>query len=298
MENEVMQVNLEYYKVLINVGNQRNFDNYALGTDECIEQYVNSILTECNKYADESSIINFEDDGSFIELLPNEEKKIFGIIGKSSEIKQGVLKRIKSSDGSSINKTDLNIENYKYFLFDTDSLTAVVMENSQYKAFQKPFTKFLESFNNDYSVVIKVERIIDQEIEAKINRMTTILDTEMEFSKNSMLTSQILSFENLFGLSNDDLSKVKINISVTNSPTENKLDKFKDFLKEKLKISKNFKTFKVTAKNEDNESETIDLIKRYLTKTMTIELPLDYLNDGAKKYFNEIKKALSESLII
>ena len=247
MENEVMQVNLEYYKVLINVGNQRNFDNYALGTDECIEQYVNSILTECNKYADESSIINFEDDGSFIELLPNEEKKIFGIIGKSSEIKQGVLKRIKSSD---------------------------------------------------YSVVIKVERIIDQEIEAKINRMTTILDTEMEFSKNSMLTSQILSFEDLFGLSNDDLSKVKINISVTNSPTENKLDKFKGFLKEKLKISKNFKTFKVTAKNEDNESETIDLIKRYLTKTMTIELPLDYLNDGAKKYFNEIKKALSESLTI
>ena len=298
MENEVMQVNLEYYKVLINVGNQRNFDNYALGTDECIEQYVNSILTECNKYADESSIINFEDDGSFIELLPNEEKKIFGIIGKSSEIKQGVLKRIKSSDGSSINKTDLNIENYKYFLFDTDSLTAVVMENSQYKAFQKTFTKFLESFNNDYSVVIKVERIIDQEIEAKINRMTTILDTEMEFSKNSMLTSQILSFEDLFGLSNDDLSKVKINISVTNSPTENKLDKFKGFLKEKLKISKNFKTFKVTAKNEDNESETIDLIKRYLTKTMTIELPLDYLNDGAKKYFNEIKKALSESLTI
>ena len=193
-----------------------------------------------------------------------------------------------------INQTDLNIENYKYFLFDIETSKVVVMVNSNYSAFQQPFTKFLESFNSSYSSVIKVERAIDNDIGNKINRMTSVLETEMEFAKNSQLTDSILSFEDAFGFSNDDLTKIKINLQVSN---EASVSKFKKFINDKLKIGNNFKNFKVTTKDEKDETEVIDLIKRYLTKKVTIELKSEYLKDSAKIYFKEIKKALSKSLI-
>lgn len=294
MENNTIQITLEFYNVIIKVSEQRDLKNFNLSVEESIEKYFTNLKKECKKYAENSSAINIEDSGTFIELLPTEENIIFGIIGKSSEIKEGVLKRIKNSNGKEINQTDLNIENYKYFLFDIETSKVVVMVNSNYSAFQQPFTKFLESFNSSYSTVIKVEREIDNDIGNKINRMTSVLETEMEFSKNSQLTDSILSFEDAFGFSNDDLTKIKINLQVSN---EASVSKFKKFINDKLKIGNNFKNFKVTTKDEKDETEVIDLIKRYLTKKVTIELKSEYLKDSAKIYFKEIKKALSKSLI-
>ncbi|WP_019132689.1 hypothetical protein [Peptoniphilus obesi] len=294
IENNTIQITLEFYNVIIKVSEQRDLKNFNLSVEESIEKYFTNLKNECKKYAENSSAINIEDSGTFIELLPTEENIIFGIIGKSSEIKEGVLKRIKNSNGKEINQTDLNIENYKYFLFDIETSKVVVMVNSNYSAFQQPFTKFLESFNSSYSTVIKVEREIDNDIGNKINRMTSVLETEMEFAKNSQLTDSILSFEDDFGFSNDDLTKIKINLQVSN---EASVSKFKKFINDKLKIGNNFKNFKVTTKDEKDETEVIDLIKRYLTKKVTIELKSEYLKDSAKIYFKEIKKALSKSLI-
>ena len=121
MENNTIQITLEFYNVIIKVSEQRDLENFNLSVEESIEKYFTNLKKECQKYAENSSAINIEDSGTFIELLPTKENMIFGIIGKSSEIKEGVLKRIKNSNGKEIDM---------YPLYWTSSKEGIFMKYS------------------------------------------------------------------------------------------------------------------------------------------------------------------------
>lgn len=131
------------------------------------------------------------------------------------------------------------------------------------------------------------------EIEEKLNRMTNIVETDIEFAKNSPYAKQMINLEDSFGFSNDNLLNLKIKLQVKNQQNNNR---FLNFVLNKTQMEKYFNSFKIKGIDEDGTNEVVELIKRILTKTVTIKFFEQDLVSSAEANLNEIKKALEKSL--
>lgn len=285
-------VSLEFYQVQFEESSQIHISDLSTSPSKKRNIFISKLKTKCIEHKDNVKPLSV-DDSSFIEIIEVNEYSIFGIIGKSTEVKEGVLKRIRDNNGKSIPETNFNIQDYKYFLLSIEDFKVVVMQNSNYKAFSNPFRSFLEKFNDSYSTSLKISRIIDMEIEEKLNRMTNIVETDIEFAKNSPYAKQMINLEDSFGFSNDNLLNLKIKLQVKNQQNNNR---FLNFVLNKTQMEKYFNSFKIKGIDEDGTNEVVELIKRILTKTVTIKFFEQDLVSSAEANLNEIKKALEKSL--
>lgn len=103
----------------------------------------------------------------------------------------------------------------------------------------------------------------------------------------------MINLEDSFGFSNDNLLNLKIKLQVKNQQNNNR---FLNFVLNKTQMEKYFNSFKIKGIDEDGTNEVVELIKRILTKTVTIKFFEQDLVSSAEANLNEIKKALEKSL--
>lgn len=283
------RLTIEYYRIEYRIDNQLSlFDSsYKVNV---LEDFWTDIVEIANKYIDNAEYEYYEiaDSDKFIEFIEATDDHIFGILGKSDEVSKGVLKRIRSKEEIEI--SGLYLEKYNYFYLRKKDLAINVIRNSQSPGFRQPFKKFINSANNYRFKVLSVIKVIDKNIDAKIGKIQSLLDINMIFNSESNIGYELLSIKDSFNLSSNNLIKATVNLKLKNEAVSND---FIELLLNEEAIKSDFEKFEVIANTEEGE-QTIELVDRWLVKSIEIDLEED---DVLKDNLNKIKEALVKSFI-
>ena len=258
-------------------------------TDAEVKQdFWNKIVAKANDCIKNTSsnYYTIKNSDNFIEFIEVDDNYIFGILGKSDEVTAGILKRIRNKEN--VETGNLFLEKYNYFLLRREDYSVNVIRNSQSPGFKRPFTTFLSDIECHRMKNLNVVRKLDKDIDTKIKKMKTILEISMIFNQDSNIGNQLLSIKDTFDISNNNLIKASIQISLKNQPVSKELGYF---LSENEQIKSDFEKLKIVG-NSPEGKETIELVGQLLSKTIEIEIEDD---DVIKNKLDKIKKALEES---
>lgn len=175
-----MSSTAEYFRVKLHTSDQLSMSTMGKSEEECKKEYIKQLINKTKNLANNDDL--FESENNFVEISDVDDRYIFGIIGKSSIIKQSPLRRIKDIKGERIRETNLSMEDYRYFLFDTLSLRCIVIKNSTAPAFKMLFRNFLMEFNDGLLNNIAVNPIIDNNLASKFKRFNNILKINLIFN--------------------------------------------------------------------------------------------------------------------
>lgn len=277
------KVIVEYYSIEYSIDNQISVFNSGLNYNDIIQNFINIVLTECNKLCDTSNI--YENENGFIEIFSVKDNLIFGILGKSTSIEKSVLKRIRDSDGNIISKTDLNLENYRYFLANLNTNSCVVLRNTNAPSFKKLFRIFLLEKVPYNSFKIDIYPTLDKEYMSKLKQFKSLKNINMVFKRDSTTIDSMLSMKEIFDLSNNSLEKVSLSLSYKNSPVS---DAFITKISNQAFMNDSFEKFEI--KSDD---EVIEVINNLLIKSIELDMTQDS-ETNAENYLEKIRKALLE----
>lgn len=279
---------VEFYKIEFYINGQLSL----LQSDDDVnlkEEYWQNVYESIkNDYLNKDYYI-IEDTNFFIEFKESNENCIFGILGKSDQIKNGILQRVYNENNTDI--TGLYLEKYCYFYLRKSDLYISVLKNYQVPSFSKKFSSFLKSYINPSNRIESVEviRVLDKEIKTKIFNSTEILNLNLVFSKDSTADKELLPLRQSFDLSNSNMVKGSINIKFNNQPIS---DTFKSYMENDEMIKSNYDKFKVVSDSPQGQ-ETFEIVKGWLTKSIDIEIDdEDLIEDN----LDIIKEALKSSL--
>lgn len=283
------KLKIEYYKLNFTINNQLVI-NEPDNDIELKNKFREKIINESNKYIknEESEYLIIDDSDNFIEFLESNDDYVFGILGKSDEVTKDILKRIKNKENLDV--SGLFLEKYNYFYVKKDNFEINVIRNSSSPGFKRPFNIFLNNLKLDRIEYVNVTRVLDENINHKIKRMKSLLSLNFIFDEGSNLADNFLSLNDVFNISNSNLYKASVNVKFKNEAISPQLE---SFLLSEDRIKSDFKKFEIEADGQDGQ-ETLELVGRWLTKSIDIELEdKDLLNDNLSK----IKEALEKSFI-
>lgn len=284
----------EFFKISFIFPNQVTMFTMSKNKEEHINDCIQSLQGYFEKNDDNHNIFHDKNSNNFIEVIEYSKPYVFGIIGKSDNVKKGIMKRVKNKEGESLENTDLLLENYRYFALNTHNLYCSVIKNSAAPAFKLLFTNYItdilsEVLNRGFKITIN--NVYDNKIKTKVNKFTNLLELNLIFDNNSSLGSQLLSIDDLFKLSNSTLKKVNLSIDFKQQPLT---DDFKKIITDDDLIKSNFKKFELVGDSSEASKETIELVEKLLTKNLKLDLKDNDLI--GKESLDKIKKALQESL--
>lgn len=248
----------EIYSVDFNFDQQISIINTNSSPEQAKDNYIEHLKSELRKVMDNN--ITFKNAGNFIEIYSVDSRTVFGIVGKSTEVKDGVMKRIKSSDGKSVRNAGLSIEDYRYFLFDLNACQCIVMRNNNGPNFKAIFRQFLYQYKDNLSGInqILVEPKIDENIYPRTNRWVELKRLKIRFDNTSVLSQPLMSLQEYFDISNNNMKEATVTINLKNQPVSSK---FSDILE------------KATSKL----GGSVDLKLKESMKTTT-KIPLNWLS--------------------
>lgn len=283
------KLTIEYYKLDFEIDGQ-----LVIGSpddnDEIKTNYWEKLIKEAYKHInDESSTYYLIDDSDkFIEFLEANDDYIFGILGKSDSLTPGTLRRVKNKE--KVDVSELYLEKYNYFYLRKKDYSVNVIRNSQSPGFKKPFRDLLKNIKVERIKSIDVIRILDKNIKSKLNKIQEILNISMIFNQDSNTGDELLSLDDSFNLSNNNLIRANIRLDFKKQTISQDT---KDLLTNDDKIKSDFEKLKIIGKGPLGE-ETIDVVDKWLIKSVEIELSdEDLINDNLDK----IKEALKESFL-
>ena len=283
------KLTIEYYKINFNIDQQLTIES-SLNNDEIKNKFWKKLITKAEKHINDehNPYYLIDDSDKFIEFLETDDEYIFGILGKSDSITSGTLKRVKNEE--KVDVSELFLEKYNYFYLRSNDYSVNVIRNSQSPGFKKPFRDLLKNIKLDRIKNVDVTRVLDKNIKTKLNKMTEILNISMIFNQDSNTGDELLSLKDSFDLSNNNLIKANIKLDLKKQTIPKKS---LDFFNNEDKIKSDFEKLKIIGTGPLGE-ETIDLVDRWLIKSVEIELrDEDVINDNLDK----IKEALKESFI-
>lgn len=281
---------VEFYQIEFIFDPQVSVNELNKTEDQLKSSYWENLLSKIDLSPNNSIIYN--DENNFIEIMDKTTDYIFGIIGISKSIKRSVLQRIKDSEGNFIDKTDFDIQNYKYFVLRRSDFRFSVIKNSTVRAFTQPFAKMLNQYKINNKNNILITPVKDTNIKTKLKNIQNLLEFNLVFSNES--SSLGLAFEglsSLFNISQNKLSKlsVKLDFKEDTLPTE----EFKKITLNENLLESDYEKFQIKGTSDDVK-ETIELVKGLLVKSIDLNLSSEALENDTK-YLDEIKKALLES---
>lgn len=264
-------------------------------------QLLNQIDFEDDPY--EIKYNKKHDSTVIIELLENDSKFLFGIIGKLENLRAGLLKRLREVSNKEVIEEDqegdlgLYLENYTYFYVCKKTLFCSVLSNSAAPRFMTHFENFLkEHICLDSIKSINVNVVIDDKINYKINEITNIGNLELTFSGGSKIGSSLLDLGDSFHMSQNSVidAKVSLNLesSVVSEGTRTAFDKIKEF-------KDDFRRAEITGTDESDNPVFMELINQILLKEVDVNIDDKLLTTPQEIDSNlrQIKKALAGSLI-
>ena len=280
----------EIYSVDFNFDQQISIINANSSPDQAKDNYFEHLKSKLKKEMDNN--ITFQNAGNFIEIYSVDSHTVFGIIGKSTEVKEGVMKRIKSSDGKSIKNAGLSIEDYRYFLFDLNACQCIVMLNNNGPNFKAIFRQFLYQYKDNLSGInqILVEAKIDENIYPRTNRWVELKRLKIRFDNTSVLSQPLMSLQEYFDISNNNMKEATVTISLKNQPVSSK---FSDILEKATSKLGGVRRFEIEGIDENDNEDTVELVERYIIKKVRLEISEDELID---KSLDKIKLALLSCL--
>lgn len=283
------RLTIEYYKINYHLNNQLSLLR-PNNEKDILDNLWNDISKTANKYKDnpEYEYYVIENSDKFIEFIEITDDYIFGILGKADEVSKGILKRIKSKEEKEV--SGLFLEKYNYFYLKKKNLSISVIRNSQSPSFKNPFNKFINLAKTESFKTLNVIKVIDKNIDSKIGKIRSLLNINMIFDSESNIGWELLSFNNIFHLSNNNLIKANVNLKLKNEVVTEDLV---ELMKNEETIKSDFEKFEVIANTEEGE-QTIELVERWLIKSIEIELEDD---DLMKDNLHKIKEALEQSFI-
>lgn len=278
---------VEFYKVVTYIDGQLSL--FDTEDDRKVESNYWSLVNKSinEKYLDKDYFI-IKDSKFFIEFIEANDEYIFGILGKSDQIKEDILQRVYNENDVDI--TGLYLETYCYFYFRRSDKFISVLKNYQIPSFRKYFSSFLNKFLSDRITSMEVVRVQDKDIKNKIIGMTKLANINLVFDQDSIVGDELLSLKDSLYLSNTNLSKVTLDIKFKNKPIS---PDFQSLLQNDEKIKSDFKKFKVTGQGPNGEDETFELVEQWLTKSVDINIDDD---DLIQDNLSIIKEALEISL--
>lgn len=285
-----MNLSAEYFKVHFNIEKQFSMKTSGLCEKECIDKYSEHLLENAKRLFDNRDIFKTKDN--FVEILLIENDTIFGIIGKTNMVEQGPMKRVRDSEGKTIKESNLQIDNYRFFLYDLNSHYCVVMNNKDAPAFKTLFVSFLNEYNNKYVHSIFVVPVLDEELIEKYNRSRNLLKISVAFDNTSSALSQLPSLGDLFGISNSDIKKVDLNLDLEASVI--RPEEIAQLIEADNVIETNFLRFKLITQDDENIQNTLEFVHRLLTKNIDLDISENQVIN--EYYYREIKEALFKSL--
>lgn len=285
-----MSVLAECYKIDVGITKQMTLDSINKSNLELIQEYIEKVKTESSKLINTN--IDKNENNTFVEVISVDDISIFGIIGKSNKVEESVMRRVMNQDGENIHSTDLNWEDYRFFVFHLPSLKCAVIKNSTAPAFQKLFSNFLYKFKTMRVSHVNALPIKDDNINDKFNLFKTISKLDMIFSKESSLQNQVLSLENTFDITESSVVKSSVGLTLKDHTVSPQL---KEFIGNRDLIEYEFEKLEFTGIDKTEKRETLEFVKRLLT--LNIDIDIDYNSlKFSEAYFEAIKKALLESL--
>lgn len=286
-----MSVLAECFQVDLGISKQMTIDSINKDDCEIIKEYLINVKLESTKLIDAKPIKS--SNNNFVEVISVDDNSIFGIIGKSNKVEESVMKRVKNQDGESIASTDLNLEYYRFFVFHMPTLKCAVIKNSTAPAFQKLFSDFLFNYKTMRVNRVTVVPIKDKNINDKFNLFKKISKIDMIFAKGSTLQKQMISLESIFDISENSLIKSSVTLDLKDQSVSSNL---KDFISKQDLIEYEFDKLEFTGTDNMERQETLEFVKKILTLNIDIDIDYDSLL-YSEAYFEQIKKALLESLI-
>lgn len=280
----------EIYSVDFTFDSQISIISSTLSRDQIKANYIERLKSKLSKEVENN--ITFKDAGNFIEIYSVDSHAVFGIIGKSTEVKDGVMKRIKSSDGKSVKNAGLSIEDYRYFLFDLNTFQCIVMRNNNGPNFKTIFRQFLSKYKDDLSGIkqILVEPKLDENIYPRTNRWVEVTRLKIRFDHTSVLSQPLMSLQEHFDISNNNMKEATVTISLQNQPVSSK---FSDILEKATSKLGGVRRLEIEGIDENDNEDTVELVERYIIKKVRLEISEDELID---KSLDKIKLALLSCL--
>lgn len=278
---------IEFYRVAIYIDGQLSLLD-SIDNKEVEKNYWSSVEKSITHNNVKKDYFVIKDSNFFIEFLEFNNDYIFGILGKSDQIKEGVLQRVYNEQNVDI--TGLYLEKYCYFYLRRSDKLISVLKNNQITSFRKYFSSFLKEFVSDRITSLEILRVQDRDIKSKIWKMTKLANISLVFDQDSIAGDQLLSLKDSLHLSNTNLSTVKVDIKFKNKSIS---PDFQSLLQNDEKIKSDFKRFKVSGQGSDGEDETFELVEQWLTKRIDINIDDDDLIQDNLKI---IKEALESSL--
>lgn len=233
----------------------------------------------------------YENDNNFIEFISIEKGFVFGVLGKSTSVEKGVLKRIKNITGEEFEKTEYLEEYIRYFILKLDDFRISIIRNSQAPNLKKLICDYLSSLNNKlfYDCLIRVLPISDANINQKLDELIELTSVYAVFKRDSDLAVQMIKPKYAFDISQNNIEKINLSIKCKNQPLS---ERFKKFLKNHKNLN-DLDKLEISGKNGE-QTEILEFVEQNLTKKIALNLTEEQLKNGSI-YLDEIKQALIRS---
>lgn len=281
-----MKKNLYFYTLNLEPNDQLSL----FGQDEQLKS--TSLTTKVvefinNKSCSENMYIN-KHKQFIVEIVDITKDYIFGSYGRFDAIIDGNLIRGRDRENFSLTELEDLIENYIYFYLDLNKNKIVILDNSKCTGFNKNFPIFLINHFDTSAIykTIEIVNIMTKDITYALNKDTTFFKFNCSFSTEHLPANKYINTDNVFGLSEDNVTDVSINIGL--NPRGN----YANFL-EKIKQLFHSPDDKYNSMKITTDEEVIDVVKKKISKKKSIKIDDDDINNLSK-----IKERLASHLSI
>ncbi len=251
---EKTKITIHFYKVKIEVSEQLSLFHEESNAARSLNNYTN-----CLRSVAKEGIFVLQEHKKHIHFIDENEHFLFGDISKSEEIKkQGIMKRITSPEIGLENNIKLLLDTFKYFLFDFESFVVAVVENSEAPNFKSSFGKFLEHCTTPSIKSVGIYPLLQDTMRSHLNGWDNLETVTLQFTP-SEIPLDILSLEDCFNISNNDILETTIRIKFKNKTTP-KIKVLDKLLKNSGLYS--FSKLKAQRKTEAGDSEIVELMEK------------------------------------
>lgn len=231
-----------------------------------------------------------------IEILEIDQYFMFGVLGKLEDLKDGILKRLRKKEDKEIvdpesQPIDFLVENYTYFYVRFSDMKCAVITNNAAPKFRRHFNNYLKTMTEGKITeleTILVVTMLDNQIQYKLNRFENLRQIKMIYDDSSEIGNRMVSLSDVYGISQDSLREATIDISFYGAKLP---EKAKKLLSDNEIVESNFKRFEMYGEGDDEEQIEIELVKKILTRRVTINIDDRYLRHSDD--LDKIKQALA-----
>lgn len=225
-----------------------------------------------------------------IQIYEFTDDFLFGSVGKLEDNSKLIFKRTRNitdlkSNPFKLGNPNLKIEDFTFFYIGNNFTNIVVLKNDDAPSIKTCLCKYVKAQCPELEYIRIFQQKIDN-IQDELNKFKEFLNISFAF-KAKKYKEALPSIKELNYLSENDVERVNINLDIHKQIADKK------FLNE---ISENnyshLLTYKIKGLTEDSTLEqSIDLIKRVLTKRVVVDLNSDWIINES-----EIKDILSREL--